>query len=143
MATRQARAIWEGDLIGGKGRVSALSSNLFTDAAVTWKARTEQSEGMTSPEELLAAAHASCFCMALSNGLAKAGTPPEKLEATVEVTFVKGEGVKTSSIDVRGWVPGIDAATFQKAADTAKADCPISKALRGNVELSVKATLAS
>jgi lipoyl-dependent peroxiredoxin len=141
-ATRQAKAIWEGDLMSGAGRVSAVSSGLFTDAGVSWVARSEAAGGKTSPEELLAAAHASCFCMALSAGLAKAGTPPQKLEVTVDVTFEKGVGVKSSAIRAVGTVAGVDAAGFQKAAEAAKDGCPISKALAGNVQLSVEASLA-
>ena len=139
-ATRQARAIWNGDLAKGTGTVSAVSSGKFQDLPVSWGARTESPQGKTSPEELLAAAHASCFCMALSAGLAKGGTPPEQLDVTATVTFDKiGDSwtVTTSVLDVRGKVPGIDAAAFAKAADDAKDGCPISRALKGNVKLSV------
>ena len=139
-ATRQARAIWNGDLAKGTGTVSAASSGKFQDLPVSWGARTESPQGKTSPEELLAAAHASCFCMALSAGLAKGGTPPEQLDVTATVTFDKiGDSwtVTTSVLDVRGKVPGIDAAAFAKAADDAKDGCPISRALKGNVKLSV------
>ena len=139
-ATRQARAIWNGDLAKGTGTVSAVSSGKFQDLPVSWGARTEAPQGKTSPEELLAAAHASCFCMALSAGLAKAGTPPEQLDVTATVTFDKiGDSwtVTSSVLDVRGKVPGIDAAAFAKAANDAKDGCPISRALKGNVKLSV------
>ena len=139
-ATRQARAIWNGDLAKGTGTVSAVSSGKFQDLPVSWGARTESPQGKTSPEELLAAAHASCFCMALSAGLAKGGTPPEQLDVTATVTFDKiGDSwtVTSSVLDVRGKVPGIDAAAFAKAADDAKDGCPISRALKGNVKLSV------
>ena len=139
-ATRQARAIWNGDLAKGTGTVSAVSSGKFQDLPVSWGARTESPEGKTSPEELLAAAHASCFCMALSAGLAKGGTPPEQLDVTATVTFDKiGDSwtVTSSVLDVRGKVPGIDAAAFAKAANDAKDGCPISRALKGNVKLSV------
>ena len=139
-ATRQARAIWNGDLAKGMGTVSAVSSGKFQDLPVSWGARTESPQGKTSPEELLAAAHASCFCMALSAGLAKAGTPPEQLDVTATVTFDKigdSRTVTSSVLDVRGKVPGIDAAAFAKAADDAKDGCPISRALKGNVKLSV------
>ncbi len=139
-ATRQARAIWNGDLATGTGTVSAVSSGKFRDLPVSWGARTESPQGKTSPEELLAAAHASCFCMALSAGLAKGGTPPEQLDVTATVTFDKiGDSwtVTTSVLDVRGKVPGIDAAAFAKAANDAKDGCPISRALKGNVKLSV------
>lgn len=139
-ATRQARAIWNGDLAKGTGTVSAISSEKFRDLPVSWGARTESPQGKTSPEELLAAAHASCFCMALSAGLAKGGTPPEQLDVTATVTFDKiGDSwtVTSSVLDVRGKVPGIDAAAFATAANDAKDGCPISRALKGNVKLSV------
>jgi len=126
----------------GNGKVSAASSQAFTDLAVTWASRTEEPNGRTSPEELIAAAHASCYCMALSNGLAKAGTPPQKLEVSAAVTF-DPPNVTSSALTVRGWVQGIDAAAFKQAAETAKDGCPVSKALHGNVELSVEATLVS
>jgi len=144
-ATRKAHVVWTGDLMKGSGTVTAESSGLFRDAGVTWAARTERSDGKTSPEELLAAAHASCFSMALSAGLGRAGTPPSRLEVSATVTFDKvGDGwkVTSSALEVRGQVPGIDAAKFQAAAEAAKDGCPISGALKGNVELSVKATLA-
>lgn len=144
-ATRKASAVWTGDLVKGSGKVTAESSGLFREAGVTWASRTERSDGKTSPEELLAAAHASCFCMALSAGLGKAGTPPTRLEATATVTFEQagaGWKVSRSVIEVTGTVPGLDGAGFQKAAEGAKDGCPISGALKGNVELSVKATLA-
>ena len=144
-ATRQARAIWNGDLAKGTGTVSAVSSGKFKDLPVSWGARTESPQGKTSPEELLAAAHASCFCMALSAGLAKAGTPPEQLDVTATITFDKiGDAwtVTTSALEVKGKVPGIDAAAFEKAANDAKDGCPISRALKGNVKLSVAPQLA-
>lgn len=143
-ATRRARVVWTGDLMKGDGKVSAESSGLFREAPVTWASRTERSDGKTSPEELLAAAHASCFAMALSFGLGNAGTPPQRLEVTAVVTFEQVPGgfrVKSSALEVAGTVPGLDAAGFQRAAEGAKDGCPISQALKGNVELSVKATL--
>jgi len=144
-ATRQARAIWNGDLTKGSGEVSALSSGKFSALGISWGARTESPEGKTSPEELLAAAHASCFAMALSAGLAKAGTPPKKLDVTSAVTFDKvGDDwtVVSSELTVTGDVPGIDAAAFAKAAEGARDGCPISRALKNNVKLSVRPTLA-
>ena len=144
-ATRQARAKWNGDLATGSGEVSAVSSGKFSSLPVSWGARTEAPQGKTSPEELLAAAHASCFAMALSAGLAKGGTPPETLEVTSTVTFDKvGDDwtVVSSALDVKGEVPNIDAAAFAKAAEGAKDGCPISRALKNNVKLSVKSTLA-
>jgi osmotically inducible protein OsmC len=103
--------------------------------------RTGEEERLTSPEELIAAAHASCFSMALSNILAKAGTAPDRLEVSATVTFVPGTGITSSSIDVAGTVSGADEAVFRQAAEDAKDECPVSKALRGNVELSVTAKL--
>ena len=144
-ATRQARAVWNGDLAKGSGEVSAISSGKFSALGISWGARTESPQGKTSPEELLAAAHASCFAMALSAGLARAGTPPKKLEVTSTVTFDKvGEDwtVVSSDLEVKGEVPGIDAAAFAKAAEGAKDGCPISRALKNNVKLSVRPTLA-
>jgi len=144
-ATRQARAVWNGDLAKGSGEVSAISSGKFSALGISWGARTESPQGKTSPEELLAAAHASCFAMALSAGLARAGTPPKKLDVTSTVTFDKvGEDwtVVSSELEVKGEVPGIDAAAFAKAAEGAKDGCPISRALKNNVKLSVQPTLA-
>ncbi|HEY6959942.1 MAG TPA: OsmC family peroxiredoxin [Candidatus Limnocylindria bacterium] len=144
-ATRQAKATWSGDLMTGSGEVSAASSGKFSGLPVSWAARTEQPGGKTSPEELLAAAHASCFCMALSNGLAKAGTPAQRLSCTVTVTFDKvgsGWSVTTSDVEVEGTVPGMDAESFRKAAEDAKENCPISRALKGNVKLTVRSSLS-
>ena len=144
-ATRQAKAVWNGDLMSGTGEVSASSSGKFTALPVSWSARTEAPGGKTSPEELLAAAHASCFSMALSAGLAKAGTPPKKLEVTAAVTFDKVGAdwtVVSSALEVTGDVPGADAAAFAQAAEAAKDGCPISRALKNNVKLSVRPTLA-
>ncbi len=144
-AIRRAEVVWEGDLMNGEGRVSAKSSGAFREQPVTWASRTESPDGRTSPEELLAAAHASCFAMALSAGLARAGTPGQKLEVAATVTFDKtdaGWKVKSSELEVRGWVKGVDAAAFARAAEAAKDGCPISGALKGNVAMSVEATLA-
>jgi lipoyl-dependent peroxiredoxin len=144
-APRRADAVWQGSLGQGSGEVSLVTSGAAGPLPVTWASRTERSNGKTSPEELVAAAHASCYCMALSNVLGEAGTPPEKLETSVTVTFKEIEGgwkVGTSQITVKGWVPGIDEAGFTKAAEDARDGCPISGALKGNVELSVEATLA-
>jgi lipoyl-dependent peroxiredoxin len=144
-AIRQASAVWEGDLLSGSGMVTYVSSGAYARLPVSWAARTEEANGKTSPEELLASAHASCFCMAFSNGLAKNGTPPTRLDATATVTFEKGDAgwsVKSSAITVSGIVSGIDAAKFAELAEGAKDGCPISRALKGNVELSVEATLA-
>lgn len=143
-ATREARAVWNGDLMAGTGTVSAVSSGKFSDLPVSWSARTEAPGGKSSPEELLAAAHASCFAMALSGGLARGGTPPNRLEVQARVTFDKvGESwtVVSSELEVKGDVPGSDAAKFAQAAEGAKDNCPVSRALKGNVKLSVKASL--
>ena len=143
-AVRQADAIWEGDLASGHGVVSAVTSGAFNELPVTWASRTEAPNSRTSPEELIAAAHASCFCMALSAGLGKSGTPPDRLEVSARVTFDSVDGgfkVVSSALTVKGRVPGIDEVGFAKAADDAKDGCPVSQALKGNVELSVAATL--
>lgn len=143
-AIRQADVVWEGDIASGKGVTSASTSLAFTGLPVTWASRTGAAEGRTSPEELVAAAHASCFSMALSAGLGRAGTPPQKLEVSATVTFDQVEGgfrVISSALKVRGQVSGIDEAAFQQAAEAAKDGCPISQALKGNVALSVEATL--
>ena len=143
-ATRSAHAVWDGDLLSGKGVVTASTSGAFDQLSVSWKARTEEPGGSTSPEELVAAAHASCFSMALSAGLGKAGTPPSKLEVDATVTFEQIEGgwiVCCSDLKEIGTVPGLDQAGFEAAAEAAKDGCPISGALKGNVELSVQATL--
>ena len=144
VAVRRAEVTWEGDLAHGSGQVSAASSNAFSDLAVTWASRIERPDGRTSPEELLAAAHASCFSMALSAGLGRAGTPPERLRVSAEVTFDRvGDGFKvvSSALTVRGRVPGLDAEAFRRAAEDAKEHCPISQALKGNVQLSVEPIL--
>ena len=145
-AERTATVTWTGDLAGGSGSVSAGTSQLFTDLPVSWTARTEAPAGQTSPEELLAAAHASCFSMALAGGLAKGGTPPEHLHVSATVTFDKvGDAwtVVSSQLDVVGVVPGLSEADFDSAAQNAKDNCPVSRALRGNVSLSVASTLES
>jgi lipoyl-dependent peroxiredoxin len=146
-ATRTARALWEGTLLEGAGRVTAGTSGLFTDAPVTWAARTEDPAGMTSPEELLAAAHAACYAMAFSGVLAKAGTPATSLDVTATATFSPKDGggwlVSSMELRVEGTVPGIDAATFEKLAREGEAGCPISNAIRGNVDIRVQPSLSS
>jgi len=144
--TRSANATWRGNLLEGSGFVSSATTSRFTDLPVSWNARTADPEGLTSPEELLAGAHASCFSMALSNTLFKAGFTAEQLEVSATVTADKREPgwtVISSHLSVRGRVPGADQAAFEAAADSAKDGCPISRALKGNVELSVDATLES
>ncbi len=142
---RRARAKWEGNLSSGNGRVSADTSGAFPALPVSWAARTEAPNGRTSPEELLAAAHASCFAMAFSSELAKAGTPPDSLEVTSDVTFDRVNEkwtVVSSHLIVSGKVPNIDEARFRELADVAKSGCPISRALAGNVQISIEAKLA-
>lgn len=143
---RTAKAVWSGTLAEGKGTVGAESSKTFRDLGVTWKARTEDEHGgKTSPEELLAAAHAACFSMALAHGLAQDGKTPETLEVTATVAFSPKQGggfkVDTSHIQVRGKVAGLDAAGFEKAAQAAGEGCPVSGAIKGNVAVTVEATL--
>jgi osmotically inducible protein OsmC len=143
-AIRRASVSWTGDLATGKGELTAGSSGAFSALPVTWASRTEQPDGRTSPEELLAAVHASCFSMAFSAGLAKAGTPPQSLNVEAEVAFEQVEGswtVVSSKLTVRGRVPGLDATRFAELAQAAKDGCPISRALAGNVALSVEAAL--
>jgi osmotically inducible protein OsmC len=137
---KRASAVWRGSLMDGDGTVSG-ASGAFTDLAVSWPKRAEQGSEATSPEELIAAAHAACYCMALSHGLAQAGNPPEQLDVTATVGFQPGEGITGSHLEVRGRVPGIDQAAFEEAAAAAAAGCPVSKALAG-VEISHTATLA-
>ncbi|MBV6698484.1 OsmC family protein [Kitasatospora aureofaciens] len=128
--TRTARTAWEGNLLKGNGQVTLASSGIGT-YPVSWPARAEEPNGKTSPEELIAAAHSACFSMALSHGLAGAGTPPTKLDTQADVTFQPGEGITGIHLTVVGDVPGLDDAGFVKAAEDAKANCPVSKALTG------------
>jgi len=144
-AIRRAEVFWEGDLLHGEGRLFARSSGLFDGASVTWASRSAQPDGRTSPEELLAAAHAACFAMALSAQLAKAGTPPRRLDVTASVTFDStGDGfrVTSSALEVKAAVPGDDDEAFARAVEQAKDGCPISQAIKGNVAISVEASLA-
>jgi lipoyl-dependent peroxiredoxin len=141
---RTASVTWHGDLQTGSGMINYVSSGVFSRLPVSWASRTSEHNGKTSPEELLAAAHASCFSMAFSARLAKNGTPATKLDITAEVTFAQVDGawkVTTSNLKVRGLVPGIDQGTFDTIAADARDNCPISKALVGNVELAVETTL--
>ena len=143
-AIRRAEVTWSGPLSTGTGTVSAMSSRTFADLPVSWTARTEESGGKTSPEELLAAAHAACFSMALSGNLVRASHPPERLHVSADVTFDKVEAgwrVVSSALTVHGKVPGISVEDFDAAAEQTRTGCPISQALIGNVELSVEATL--
>ena len=145
MADRTASTVWEGDLAHGNGNLS-LKSGATGDLPVTWASRTERSDGKTSPEELIAAAHASCFSMALSHGLSEAGHEPERLDVSATVTLDLVDGapkVTTSKLTVRGRVPGIDQSEFEKAAQDAGQNCPISGALKGNLDIQVDAQLES
>ena len=135
-----ATTVWQGSLEMGRGETSTASGTL-EQVEVTWPARVERTDETTSPEELLAAAHAACYCMGLSHELGGAGHEPQRLEASVTVTFVPGEGVKSSRIEVSGSVDGIGEAEFRQAAEAAGEACPISHALNGNVEIEVVATL--
>ena len=142
MATdRRAEVTWNGSLLEGSGHVDSTTSGVLGAQELTWKARAEDAPAGTSPEDLLAAAHAGCFSMALSNGLAKAGTPPEELKTSATVTFQPGEGITKIALTVRGRVPGIDDAAFREAAETAKATCPVSKALAGVPQITLDASL--
>ncbi len=142
---RRASVTWNGNLATGSGTITDVTSGAFGGLPVSWPARTEEANGKTSPEELIAAAHAACFSMALSARLAKNETPADELSVSATVTFDKtdaGWGIASSALAVTGKVPGIDAAKFQELALSAKDGCPVSGALKGNVALSVEATLA-
>jgi osmotically inducible protein OsmC len=143
MATdRTAEVTWSGSLMEGSGTIDRVGSGALGPLDVTWTSRTEDSAGRTSPEELIAAAWASCFSMALSHGLAQAGNPPERLSTSVTVSFVPGTGITKGEITVRGTVPGIDGVAFEEAAQGAKENCPVSKALAGIPEVTLDAQLA-
>jgi len=138
----RARTTWEGGLTDGSG-VFTLGTGATRPQQVTWRARAEDANaGQTSPEELIAAALSTCFSMALSAGLARAGTAPTKLETEVVSTFEGGVGIEKMAVTVRGTVPGIDEDAFREAAEGAKENCPVSKALKGNVEITLDASLA-
>ena len=144
MATeRRARVTWQGSLLEGSGRIEEVGSGALGPLDVTWASRAEDPNGRTSPEELIAAAHASCFSMALSHALAGAGTPPERLSVSATVTFVPGTGITKSVLDVEGSVPGVDEDGFREAAENAKDGCPVSQALKNNVEITLDARLVT
>ena len=144
MATdRKAEVTWDGDLMSGGGRIDAVTSGAIGGLEVSWPARSEEPNGLTSPEELIAAAHAACFAMALSHGLAQEGNAPERLETSATITFVPGTGITKSVLTVAGTVPGLDEEAFRQAAEQAKENCPVSKALAGVPEISLTATLQS
>ena len=142
MATdRTAKVTWAGSLMEGSGTIESVGSGALGPLPVSWPPRSEAPNGKTSPEELIAAAWASCYSMALSHGLAQAGNAPESLETSVTVTFQPGEGIIKGAITVVGSVPGVDAAAFAEAAEGAKANCPVSKALAGIPEVTLDASL--
>jgi len=143
MATdRRAEVTWKGSLMDGSGTIESTTSGALGTQSVSWKARsTDESGGSTSPEELIAAAHAACFSMALSHGLAQAGNPPDELKTSATVTFQPGEGITKIALTVEGNVPGIDAGAFRDAAQTAKENCPVSKALAAVPEITLEAAL--
>ena len=140
MADRSGEATWQGNLFEGTGKVSATSSGLFTDADVSWPARTEDVGGKTSPEELIAAAHAACFSMALSNELSSRGHEPARLDVRATATF-DPPTITTMVLDVTAEVPGADEAAFREGLDVAEGSCPVSNALRGNVDIKVTGKL--
>jgi lipoyl-dependent peroxiredoxin len=138
---RTAEVTWHGDLIDGSGTIESVGSGAFGPLPVSWKARTEQPDGQTSPDELVAAAHAACFSMALSHELAQSGSPPETLSSVAQVTFVPGTGITAIALQVEGVVPGLDDVAFREAAERAKDGCPVSLAVKGNVDVTVRARL--
>jgi lipoyl-dependent peroxiredoxin len=144
MATeRRAEVTWQGSLMEGAGTIDRVTSGVLGPLDVTWASRAEDPDGRTSPEELIAAAHAACFSMALSHALAGAGTPPERLSTSATVTFVPGTGITKSALEVVGVVPGVDEAGFREVAEGARVGCPVSKALAGVPEITVDARLES
>ena len=136
---KRASATWKGSLMEGSGSVTAASGAFAVD--VSWPRRAEEGAEATSPEELIAAAHAACYCMALSHGLSQGGSPPDELQVTATVGFQPGEGITGSHLEVKGTVPGVDASAFEEAAATAAENCPVSKALAG-VKITHSASLA-
>jgi osmotically inducible protein OsmC len=142
MATdRHAEVTWNGSLLDGNGRIDSSTSGVLDSQPLTWKARAEDGPDGTSPEDLIAAAHAGCFAMALSHGLAEGGTPADELKTSATVTFQPGEGITKIALKVRGRVPGIDPGGFQDAAKDAKENCPVSKALAAVPEITLDAEL--
>ena len=143
MATdRRAEVTWNGSLMDGSGRITSTTTGKIGEQDVSWAARSGDGATLTSPEELIAAAHAACFAMALSHGLAQAGTPPDELRTSATVTFQPGEGITKIALKVVGTVPGLDEAGFQEAANGAKEGCPVSKALAGVPEITLDASLS-
>ena len=143
MATeRRAEVVWQGDLLNGSGTIGTVGSGAFGPLDVSWASCAEEPNGKTSPEELVAAAWASCFAMALSHGLAQGGNPPEKLETSATVAFQPGEGIVRAALTVRGTVPGLSDEEFRNAAEDAVKNCPVSKALAGIPDVTFEASLA-
>jgi osmotically inducible protein OsmC len=141
-AERRASVTWNGDLLSGSGTIDEVGSGAFGPLDVSWAARSEEaSDGKTSPEELIAAAHASCISMALAHGLAGAGNVPERLQTSATVTFVPGTGITKVALTIRGKVPGLAADAFREAAEDAKKNCPVSQALAGVPEITLDAEL--
>ncbi len=141
MADRTAHVTWSGSLMEGAGTITSVGSGAFGPLDVTWGSRAEDSDGRTSPEELIAAAHAACFSMALSQALAQAGTPAETLDVDSTVTFVPGTGITKVALALRASVPGIEEPAFLHAASDARANCPVSKALAAVPEITLEASL--
>lgn len=145
-AERRAQVSWEGPLVQGHGTIVTTSSGALKELPVTWASRTERPDGKTSPEELIAAAHAECYAMGLAHGLATSGTPVQKLDVDAVCILelsTSGPRIASMALNVRGIVPGLDQATFEKAAQTAEQTCPVSNALRNNVAITVHAELAN
>jgi lipoyl-dependent peroxiredoxin len=143
MATdRRAEVVWQGSLMDGSGRIEQVTSGALGGLDVSWPSRSAEPDGKTSPEELIAAAHATCFSMALSHGLAQEGHAPERLDTSATVTFQPGEGITKIALTVRGVVPGVDEEGFQAAAKTAKENCPVSQALASVPQITLDAGLA-
>jgi len=141
-AERKAEVVWSGNLLTGTGKIEFTGSGAIQGLDMTWASRSEPDEhGRTSPEELIAAAHASCFSMALSHALSEAGKPPDRLRVKATSTFVPGTGITTMRLEVRGRVEGMSEEEFERAAEQAKETCPVSRALNGNVDIQLDAAL--
>ena len=140
---RKAQVTWEGELMSGQGKVDSVTSGAIGALDIDWSARSEDAQSKTSPEELIAAAHAACFSMALSHGLAQDNHPPERLNTSATVTFQPGEGITKVALDVSARVPGIEQDAFRQAAEQAVENCPVSKALAGVPDITLNATLES
>jgi lipoyl-dependent peroxiredoxin len=140
---RKADVVWQGDLMNGSGTITTATSGALPQLDVSWPSRSESPNGKTSPEELIAAAWASCFSMALAHGLAQGGNAPERLQTSATVTFQPGEGIVRGALTVLGTVSGLDESGFREAAEAAKSGCPVSKALAGIPEVTLDARLDS